>query len=182
MQCENLSKRNRAGFTMVEILSVIVIISILGGIVLGIASFATKKTDMAKARADMEKIKYALDEFRAEYGYYPMHYNGMANQYVGSYNITKDNRELMFNLWCKPQDDGMKPFIEMDNYSSYVNSGSWTNVSAYRDPWGRAYRYLKHPSSSSQTNAGQFGYDLWSEGANASEGFDDINNWSDSGL
>lgn len=60
-----------AGFTLVELMTVIAIIAILAGLVLGISGYATKKADQSRAMADMEKIKNALEEYRLQYGEYP---------------------------------------------------------------------------------------------------------------
>ncbi len=60
----------RAGFTLVELLAVIAIIGMLAGIVFGIAGYASKKSDRAKALTDLERIKMALEEYRIENGSY----------------------------------------------------------------------------------------------------------------
>ena len=54
----------RRGFTLIEIMMVIVIISILTGLILGIAGHASRAGDRKKALGDMEKIKAALEEYR----------------------------------------------------------------------------------------------------------------------
>ena len=59
-----------AGFTLIELMTVIAIIAILAGIVIGVAGYATAKADRGRAIADMEKIKNVLEEYRVENGGY----------------------------------------------------------------------------------------------------------------
>lgn len=141
------------GFTLVELLTVIAIIAILAGLVLGVAGYANRKASVARAEADIEKIRNALEEYRAQYGGYPVNPVGQeANSAV-----------LTSNLWYKPQQDGLAPFLVMKG---------WNDPDVYTnriiDPWGRDYRYLQDPGS------GRFTYKLWSEGPDASDAADDI--------
>jgi prepilin-type N-terminal cleavage/methylation domain-containing protein len=62
---------NKAGFTLVEILGVMTIIVILLSLVLGIAGAVSRKADAAKCRADIELIKFAMEEYLAENGSLP---------------------------------------------------------------------------------------------------------------
>ena len=66
-----------SGFTLVELMTVIAIIAVLAGLILGIAGYAVRKADISRAMADMEKIKNALEEYRLAYGPYPT--NRVAN-------------------------------------------------------------------------------------------------------
>ena len=59
------------GFTLVELLTVIAIIAILTGLVLGIAGYASRKASIARAEADVAQIRDALEEYRTEYAAIP---------------------------------------------------------------------------------------------------------------
>lgn len=50
---------------------VIMIIAVLAGLVVSIAAIAGRKSDRAKALADMELIRNKLEEYRIEHGGYP---------------------------------------------------------------------------------------------------------------
>ena len=54
--------RHAAGFTLVEILSVMVIIVMLAALIMGGMGVAVRKAAVSRAWADMEKIKVALAE------------------------------------------------------------------------------------------------------------------------
>ena len=66
-----LRSPNRSGFTLVELLAVIMIIAVLGGIVLGIAGYAARRSEDSRARADLQLLRNALEEYRLERGAYP---------------------------------------------------------------------------------------------------------------
>ncbi len=151
-----------SGFTLIELLTVIAVIAILVGLVMGLAGFAARKADYTKATADLEKIKDALEEYRIEYGRYPQQ------------TTADDSTILSSNLWRRPQADGLEPFLVMKGWTD-------TNTS-YRimDPWGRDYRYYYDGDGNpyyAPHNNSRFGYDLWSEGPNGTNSDDDIANW-----
>ena len=58
-------------FTLIELLVVIAIIGIIAGMVFKMMVFAGRASTESQAKATMEKIALALEEFRAEYGIYP---------------------------------------------------------------------------------------------------------------
>jgi len=65
------ARRRRRGFTLVELLAVIVIISILAAITLSISNVVIRKQYMAKASAEMNTINTELEQFKADWGDYP---------------------------------------------------------------------------------------------------------------
>lgn len=61
----------RAGFTLVELLIVMAVMSILVGIGINTFSIAQKKARDARRKADLRQIQTALEIYRQDYGYYP---------------------------------------------------------------------------------------------------------------
>ena len=153
----------KSAFTLVEIMVVVAIIAILVGMVLGTAGYATRKSDHSKAVADMERIKNGLEDYRVQYGNYPM-------------NTDENNATaLSSNLWKKPQDDSIKPMLVMKGWN---DSAIEYDV---LDPWGNPYHYYYDPDGDpyyAPHNNSKFTYDLWSDGPDKIETADDINNWS----
>ncbi len=103
--------RKKAGFTIVELLAVVAVMAILAGIVLGIAGYAARRASDAQARADLEKLRNALEEYRLYAARYPQ--ANMTNNVQWSGFISALPASLS-NHWAEVQ-------IE--------------------DPWGRPYRY-----------------------------------------
>ena len=63
--------RGEKGFTLVEMLTVLFIVSILLGIVLGSARYATQVSRVSRAESDMHTLAEALDRFHLVFGEYP---------------------------------------------------------------------------------------------------------------
>lgn len=61
----------RAGFTLVELLTVMAIIAILVGLVLGTAGFAQKAAARKQAATEIKAFEAALEGFKADNGIYP---------------------------------------------------------------------------------------------------------------
>lgn len=171
MTSKNITKTPQAGFTMVELLAVIMVIGILAGMVLGIAGIATKKAASAKAKAMFGQIEMALAEYYAENKTYP---------------LTDSYQSL--DLWSG--DDGdlykkLRPYVGDDKG---VTGGNTTYASAKLvDPWGRNVKYrAAHPNDTSFKNSmnNPETYDLLMTGADGVEytgqsekSDDDIKNW-----
>lgn len=60
-----------AGFTLVELLAVTMVMAILAGIVLGVAGYAARRADESRAKAELQVIRNALDGYRVTAGMYP---------------------------------------------------------------------------------------------------------------
>lgn len=66
------SRRTKAGFTMIELLVVIVIIGILAAALFRLMGSANTKTAIAKTTAQVHAIAALLEEYKALYGNYPL--------------------------------------------------------------------------------------------------------------
>ncbi len=66
-----LRAREKAGFTLVEMLMVLFIVSILLGIVLGSARYAMQMARISRAESDLHTLADALDRFHLVFGEYP---------------------------------------------------------------------------------------------------------------
>ena len=68
----NQSRRFRAGFTLVELLTVIAIIAILASLLLPVLSAAKKHAQVVKARTEISQIVQAIQSYNSDYGRYPI--------------------------------------------------------------------------------------------------------------
>ena len=59
-----------AGFTLVELLAVVVVILILAGITMGITTYVRKRVALSTAKSQIAAISIALDLYKADIGYY----------------------------------------------------------------------------------------------------------------
>ena len=155
------SPRKR-GFTMVELLAVITIVMILAALVLGGAALASRKADEGRCVQRMQTIKNALDEYKQDYGKYPVQ--------------TAKGAVPFAVLFTTPIASG-RPTGEKKPYLSDTNF--YNGTLGLVDPWGNAFLYMTGSSAHNSAT-----YDLWSCGVNGVDdsanatGSDDINNWS----
>jgi prepilin-type N-terminal cleavage/methylation domain-containing protein len=64
-------RRNQHGFTLIEMLIVLLLIAILAGMVFALMGLVGKNADKANTIRRVEMLANAVEEFRAEYGKYP---------------------------------------------------------------------------------------------------------------
>lgn len=60
------------GFTLIELMAVTVVIVVLIGLVLGLASTIQKRMNVGTTKAAIATIAMALDSYRSDWGYYPV--------------------------------------------------------------------------------------------------------------
>lgn len=66
------STRRKNGFTLIEVMIVVAIISLVSGAVMVSLSAARLKTQATQALADLQKISLYIETYRANYGSYPL--------------------------------------------------------------------------------------------------------------
>ncbi|HZO82901.1 MAG TPA: type II secretion system major pseudopilin GspG [Candidatus Binataceae bacterium] len=70
-------RRLKEGFTLIEIMVVILILGLLATIVVQSLRGATDKAKRTKAQADLAELKTALDRYYLDNGYYPTSDQGL---------------------------------------------------------------------------------------------------------
>ena len=63
--------RQSAAFTLIEMIMVIAIILVLAGLVVGVYTLVKTQSARARAKAEIEQLRAALENFRADNGGYP---------------------------------------------------------------------------------------------------------------
>ena len=95
---------SRAGFTLIELLVVISIMALLAGLTIPVLGAVKKHQYLKTARAELEQIASALDNYKAKYGAYPPSYpnippvwntlyyelSGVIHDNIAKTNITLD--------------------------------------------------------------------------------------------
>jgi len=138
-------------FTLMELLVVMAIIAILGGMAIGGAQMARKRGAITKAKAAITALEAAIDMYELDIGEYPASGNTILVEALSADSSNPD--------WNGPY----MRFKDED-----LEGGS------YLDPWGNPYVYI-NPG----THNLNF-YDIYSFGLNSQDeqgAGDDINNW-----
>src|SRR6476660_7798757 len=141
-----------SGFTILELLIVIAIIAILAGLILSTAGYIQKKGASSRAETEIAALTVALENYKADNGYYPHGTN------VSGTTPPSSNTFLLTSL----MPTNGKVYFEFNR--SMTNAAS--NVV---DPFGENYGY-QYPGDPNRSGANFF--DLFSRCASP-----DTNQW-----
>ena len=75
----NLPKHKTDAFTIIELLTVVAIIAILSGILIPVAGGIIRQSRIAASKARLWQYITAIEQFKAEYNYYPSVYGDGGN-------------------------------------------------------------------------------------------------------
>lgn len=145
----------RRNFTLVEILTVIAIIAILMGLLLPVMSTAQRKGKENKARAAIQSIKFAIEQYENDYGILPK-FGTVSGDMVFNETIAKsqDKNGTSTNADGKKYDQ----FMEL---LTLANKDDGTAVSNENT---KKIRYLEAPANKvkdANKNEGYFILDPW---------------------
>lgn len=143
--------RAGVGFTLIEIMVVLVIIGILMGLISAAVFKAMESAKISKAEADIATLETALCAYEADIGDYPQH----------GVPATADN-----NFKTYLQDSHPLPWN--GPYMHFKGEDLSIDGTDFLDPWGNPYWYTWHGGST----GGKY-FDIWSIGP------DEFNNWGD---
>jgi general secretion pathway protein G len=114
MKATHNIQRRQAGFTLIEIMVVVIIIGLLAGIVVPNVMDSLDKANVQKARADFKTLQTALKLYRIDNFNYPSTEQGLES------------------LVSKPS---IAPVPRNYKSNGYVET-------LPRDPWGNEYQYM----------------------------------------
>jgi general secretion pathway protein G len=112
------ARRNR-GFTLIEIMVVVVIISVLIGLVAPNIMGRVDEAKVTAAKADIATMSQALDMYRIDNGHYPSTEQGL--------------QALVQKPSGSPEPKNWNP------------SGYMKKKELPKDPWGNDYQYMRYP-------------------------------------
>jgi len=116
---KNLRAKSGAGFTIIELIVVIVIIAVLSGVVMfNVSQYMSKSRD-AKRISDLDNIRKAIEMYRADYGVYPLCNGSALCTSTGGYGNLANWTEILPYLAKIPID----PINTRYNYGYYYGRG-----------------------------------------------------------
>ena len=140
--------KGQRGFTLIEIMVVVVIIGVLGAIVVPQFMSRPDQAKVTAAKTEVQAIATSLEMYRLDNAYYPSTQQG---------------------LEALVQRPGGTPAARNWNPQGYLKS-------LPVDPWGTPYQYLNPGARAA--NGGYDLYSLGSDGVSGGEGHAaDIGNW-----
>jgi len=140
--------KNQKGFTLIEIMVVIIILGMLAGLVLPRIMGQEEKAKIAVAKTQMKSLEGALSDFKLDNGFYPATDQGLEAL------IKKPETGRIPNKWRE--------------------GGYLSPARIPKDPWGHDYVYIAPGSENREYEIISYGADneAGGEGNNA-----DIYNW-----
>jgi general secretion pathway protein G len=151
----------RAGFTLIEILVVLVIIMILVGIVASASKYAMGKAARSRAQSEIAMMETALESYKSDNGIYPTS--------TGANRLdAKNNSASLYVALTTP-----KTYMTFKVNQLQTQGG----ITYLLDPFGAPYNYYcTRPLQADQQN--KMSFDLWSYGPDGQDNtVDDLMNW-----
>lgn len=165
------ARRGMPAFTLLEIMTVITIILLLAGLIIGSMDFVAERQKFEKAKVQVKLLENAIEEYKTDMGEYP----GLADDTPVAGDVSEELYKALFKDGYDytspatppdPWDKATKIYLpELDPRSTkqgWVTKTAATTPSAtllkITDPWKNNYRYRKG------ANAQNPSFDLWSYG------------------
>jgi general secretion pathway protein G len=119
-------KSDTKGFTLIELMVAVVIMAILMGLVIGLSGLARRKSVDAQARAELQTLATALEEYKLVAGTYPASLNILTNQ-----NQAISRIEIPLREKVRINDPWSRPYIftNITRYSyTLYSQGALTDI------------------------------------------------------
>lgn len=157
---------NKNGFTLIEMLTVLIVIGILMSIVVPIIGEANRKAKLTQVRSTIAKLELALSSYQTDHSLFPT---------PDSSGELNDSSGSLYQYLYKTKSTNGTEYMLIKN--SEINANN-----QLIDPWKTEYSVsvLYEPLSCVPTNNTD-SFDIYSKGANKvgdGSDSDDINNWT----
>ncbi len=178
--------RRSFAFTLVELLTVIVIVIALAALTVQVAGYANRNSAMSRAKAEIAAMEAALESYKADNGAYPVfsgttlwsgtYYKGNPSLYTvssGTLYVALSG-DVNRNRQIDSTESGLKTYFEFKDNMLTPSAGT---VQAIVDPFGYSYGYTTLGASTSGTQGFNPTFDLWSTGGRTGDTSTDRANW-----
>ena len=145
---ERARERTR-GFTLVEMLTVIAIMAVLAGLLFPAIGMVQRRSREKAARATIERLKLALEQYQADFGDYPP--TSLAALGVATNGVNEGIESLVRCLSTSREHGPYFPFEEKDlsntDGDSLLRDPCDSTITAktlfeLTDPWGNPFIYF----------------------------------------
>ena len=145
-------KKSKGAFTLVELMVVIVVIGIVGGIIFSGAGYLFEKQAIKQAKVEVEVLEIALDEFKREYGDFPETFDNegemasfiLFHSLYGTHQLSLDT-ETWERVEVSEFRKNLLPVDKMTLETLSDNGSEKFNFSEFDhflvDPWGEPFIY-----------------------------------------
>ena len=184
-------QRRYNGFTLIELVLVVGIITVLTGLVLSTVGYARKKGALARAETEIAAMSAACENYKADNGVYPR--DNATNQYTDTLDarLNFDATQSVYrntSFYLYTQLSGDSSGTRSPTGKSYMAfkpnmlfpADQAQNVQYIQDPFGNSYGYSTANQADPVTPKGYNPtFDLWSTagGTAASDAPKWIKNW-----
>ncbi len=131
-QSSIVNRQSSIGFTLVEIMLVVIIIGVLAAMVVPRFAGRTEQAKIARAKSDIAAIGLALDLYELDVGSYP---------------------SSLPELTVKDPPSGLSDAAKAQWHGPYLKKG------VPRDSWGREYQYARESQHSQDYDLYSLGHD-----------------------
>jgi len=177
----------KAAFTLIELLIVMAIIIILGGLILATAGYVQNKGKRSRAEAEIAALSAALENYKADNGVYPSDSDTKGLNVATTTKTDYDMPSLRLYEYLSGDtnhdrtvgaSEGRTYFPFKSNQLSPLDQT--LAVTALRDPFGNPYGYSTMKASTPTSTTGHNPtFDLWSiaDGAIGTDETKWVKNW-----
>ena len=147
--------RATTGFTLLEILTVIGVIAILSGMVLGVGRRAGESAKISRTKAELAALAGALEAYRRIYGDYPQVVSDALDSDSASvrslYAALNGRRgPLVFSAnFPVPQ----RVLLDRSQFTLADPAAAESAENGLIDPWGNSYHYAYHTAAAGWRNS-----------------------------